>query len=413
MSAARAGLLHPVLAGIVAALVGFAGAFAIVLAGLHAVGAGDAQASSGLLVLSISMGAVGVVLSLRHRLPLTIAWSTPGAALLITAGHVHGGYPAALGAFMLAGALIVLSGLWPAMTRAILAIPAPLANGLLAGVLLSVCVAPVRALFDIPALTAPVIVTWLVLTRVSRRWAVPGALLAAAAGVAIDPAQGAGSAHLLPQLTWVTPQFDLGTLVGLGLPLFVVTMVSQNVAGISVLRAHGYTAPLRPVLTATGAASVVGAPFGAHGINLAAITAALTAGPDADPDPARRWIAGVSAGCAYLVMGLGAGLATALLAASPPILIEAVAGLALLGTLGAALRAATAGEEQRDAAMITFVVSASGVAAIGISAPFWGLLGGLAFLAVQRARYGRSSVREPAVADSAGEAVTLETETTG
>jgi benzoate membrane transport protein len=216
--------------------------------------------------------------------------------------------------------------------------------------------------------------------------------------VALDPVAGAAPAHLLPQLTWVTPRLDLGTLIGLGLPLFVVTMVSQNVAGLSVLRAHGYHAPLRSVLTTTGAASVLGAPMGAHGINLAAITAALTAGPEADPDPARRWIAGVSAGAVYLVLGLGAGLATALLAASPPVLIEAVAGLALLGTLGAALRAATADDDEREAAMITFVVSASGVTVIGISAPFWGLLAGLAFLGVHRARYGRTSIaHEPAV----------------
>jgi benzoate membrane transport protein len=390
----RGGVLHPVLAGVVAALVGFAGAFAIVLAGLHAVGATDAQASSGLLVLSVSMAAVGVALSLRHRIPLTIAWSTPGAALLIAAGHVHGGYPAALGAFMLAGLLIVVAGLWPAMTRGILAIPGPLANGLLAGVLLSVCLAPVHAVVDVPRLAVPVVVVWLVLTRVARRWAVVGALVAAAVGVALDPVAGAGTAHLLPELTWVTPRFDAGTLIGLGLPLFVVTMVSQNVAGLSVLRAHGYDPPLRAVLATTGAASVAGAPMGAHGINLAAITAALTAGPEGDPDPARRWIAGVSAGAVYLVLGLGAGLATALLAASPPVLIEAVAGLALLGTLGTALRAATAADDQREAAMITFVVSASGVTAIGISAPFWGLLAGLAFLALHRGRLRRRSPRE-------------------
>ncbi|MDX6731180.1 MAG: benzoate rane transport protein, partial [Baekduia sp.] len=201
-------ILHPVLAGVVAAFVGFAGAFAIVLAGLHAVGASDAQASSGLLVLSVSMGAVGVALSLRHRMPLTIAWSTPGAALLISAGHVHGGYPAALGAFALAGLLVVVAGLWPAMTRAILAIPGPLANGLLAGVLLSVCLAPVHAVVDVPRLAIPVVVVWLVLTRVARRWAAIGALAAAAIGVALDPVAGAGSAHLAPQLTWVTPHLD-------------------------------------------------------------------------------------------------------------------------------------------------------------------------------------------------------------
>jgi benzoate membrane transport protein len=392
----RPSVVQPVLAGIVAALVGFAGAFAIVLAGLHAVGADDAQAASGLLVLSVSMGALGAALSWRHRMPLTIAWSTPGAALLVTAGAVDGGYPAALGAFALAGALVVLAGLWPALRRAILAIPAPLANGLLAGVLLTVCLAPVQSLAAHPALTAPVIATWLVLTRLARRWAVPGALAAAAIGVALDPLPGASPGELLPQLTLVAPQLEPLTLLGLGLPLFVVTMVSQNVAGLSVLATHGYTAPLKPVLVGTGAATIAGAPFGAHGINLAAISAALTAGPDAGPDPARRWIAAVSAGVGFVLLGLCAGLATALLSASPPVLIEAVAGLALLGTLGAALRAATAKEDQREGAMITFVVTASSVTALGISAPFWGLLAGLAFLGLQAVGRERGIAPEPA-----------------
>jgi benzoate membrane transport protein len=237
-------------------------------------------------------------------------------------------------------------------------------------------------------LTIPVIVTWLVLTRVARRWAVPGALAAAAIGVALDPVAGAAPADLLPQLTWVTPQLDVGTLIGLGLPLFVVTMVSQNVAGISVLAAHGYDTPVKPVLLTTGAATIAGAPMGAHGINLAAITAALTVGPEAGPDPSRRWVAGVSAGAAYLVLGLAAGLATALGSASPPVLIQAVAGLALLGTLGVALRAATNEPDQREAAMVTFVVTASGVSAAGISSPFWGTLAGLALLALHRERPG-------------------------
>jgi benzoate membrane transport protein len=192
--------------------------------------------------------------------------------------------------------------------------------------------------------------------------------------------------HLLPQLTLVAPHLDPGVLLGLGVPLFVVTMVSQNVAGMSVLSAHGYDAPLRPALVTTGAASIASAPLGGHGVNLAAITAAMVAGPDAGPDPERRWIAAASAGVVYLVLGLGAGLATALLAASPAILIEAVAGLAMLGTLGAALRAAMGSDEQREAATATFVVSASGITAAGISAPFWGLVAGLVLLAVQRAR---------------------------
>jgi benzoate membrane transport protein len=166
---------------------------------------------------------------------------------------------------------------------------------------------------------------------------------------------------------------------------------------VSVLAAHGYRAPLRPVLVTTGAASAVIAPLGGHGINLAAITAAMAASEDADPDPQRRWIAAASAGATYLFIGLGAGLATALLAAAPPVLIEAVGGLALLGTLGGALRAAMALDEQREAATITLVVGASGVTALGVSAPFWGLVAGLVFLGAQRARYGRPSIaREPA-----------------
>jgi benzoate membrane transport protein len=389
VSAARAVTARdaqPLIAGVVVALVGFASSFAIVLAGLHAVGASDAQASSGLLVLSLAMGVVGTAMSFIYKMPLSMAWTTPGAALLIAAGPVSGGYSAAIGAFAFAGVLIVIAGLWSPLTRLLTLIPGPLASGLLAGVLLQVCVVPAHAVVDVPKLAIPMVVVWLVLWKVARRFAVPGALAAAAIAVAIDPVDHAGVTHLLPQLTWTTPSLDLGTLLGLGLPLFVVTMVSQNVAGMAVLAAHGYKAPMRPVLAATGAATVIGAPFGGHGINLAAITAAMAAGPDAGPDPARRWIAAASAGAVYFIIGPCAGLATALLTASPPVLIEAVAGLALLGTLGSALRAATEDDERREAAIVTFAVTASGVTALGISAPFWGLLAGLVLLAVQRVR---------------------------
>jgi benzoate membrane transport protein len=388
-SAARTAVARdaqPLVAGVVVALVGFASSFAIVLAGLHAVGATDAQASSGLLVLSVAMGVVAVALSFIYKMPLSMAWTTPGAALLIAAGPVSGGYPAAVGAFAFAGLLIVVAGLWSPLTRLLTLIPGPLASGLLAGVLLQVCVAPAHAVVEVPTLAIPMVVVWLALWKVARRFAVPGALAAAAIAVAIDPVDHAGATHLLPQLTWTTPALDLGTLLGVGLPLFVVTMVSQNVAGMAVLAAHGYKAPMRPVLTTTGAATVIGAPLGGHGINLAAITAAMAAGPDAGPDPARRWIAAASAGVVYFLIGPCAGLATALLTASPPVLIEAVAGLALLGTLGAALRAATEDDEKREAAIVTFAVTASGVTALGISAPFWGLVAGLVLLAVQRAR---------------------------
>jgi benzoate membrane transport protein len=384
------GASQPVLAGVVASLVGFASTFALVLAGLRAVGASEAQAASGLATLCLTMSVVAIWLGVRYRQPLTIAWSTPGAALLVAGGEVPGGYPAALGAFAVAGALIVLVGLWRTLGRWVEAIPPALASAMLAGVLLPVCLAPVTAAVELPAQVLPVIGTWVVLMRVARRWAVPGALAAAAVAIALDPREAAAPVGLLPSLTVTAPTLDPGALLGLALPLFVVTMASQNVTGIAVLGSFGYRPPITAALVTTGAATVAGAPFGAHAINLAAITAALVAGPDAHPDPARRWIASVAGGVAYLVLGLTAGLAAALVAVAPPLLIEAVAGLALFGALAGALAAAMADAERREAAIVAFVVSASGIAVAGISAPFWGLVAGLAYAAVQRARMTRA-----------------------
>jgi benzoate membrane transport protein len=376
---------QPILAGVVASLVGFASTFALVLAGLQAVGADEAQAASGLATLCVTMGVVAIWLGLRHRIPVAIAWSTPGAALLISGGSVPGGYPAALGAFAVCGVLIVLAGLSKGLQRWVERIPPAIASAMLAGVLLPVCVAPAKAAVDLPAQALPVIAVWALLTRFARRWALPGALVAAGVAIALDPRGGANVPDLLPALTFTAPHLDVGALLGLALPLFVVTMASQNVPGVAVLTSFGYRPPLRDALVSTGAATAAGAPFGAHAINLAAITAALAAGPDADPDPAKRWIASVSGGAAYLVLGLTAGLATALVAVAPPLLIEAVAGLALLGALAGAVSAAMADAERREAAVITFVVSASTISAAGISAPFWGLVAGLAYLGLHRA----------------------------
>lgn len=373
----------------VASVVGFSSTFALILAGFRAVGATSDQASSGLLVLCLGMAVLSVALGVAYRMPISIAWSTPGAALLISSGHVDGGYAAALGAFAACGALIVVAGLWAQLGRWLAAIPPALANGMLAGVLLPVCLAPVKAVAEIPAMALPGVVVWAVVSRISRRWAVPAALAVTAVAIAINPSAGAGSAgHLAPVLTFVTPTLTLGAIVGLAVPLFIVTMASQNVPGMSVLATYGYEPPLRPVLLTTGAATVAGAPFGAHAINLAAITAAMIAGPDADPDAERRWIATVSAGITYVVLGLGAGLATALVTAAPPVLIESVAGLALLGALAASLTAALKSDVHREAAAVTFVVSASAVTILSVSAPFWGLVAGLALVGAQRWRSG-------------------------
>lgn len=378
---------QPLTTGAVMAVVGFAGAFTIVLAGLDGIGASTSQAASGLTILCLTQAAVAIFLGLRYRMPISIAWSTPGAALLVTAGPVDGGYAAALGAFLVCGVLLVLAGLSRPLGRLIAAIPVPIASAMLAGVLLPLCLAPARAAAELPAQALPVIAVWLLLMRFARRAAVPGALVATAVAVLADPGTGGTiEGSLLPTLELTTPAFDLATIVGVGIPLFLVTMASQNIPGMGVLATYGYRPPLRPVLTTTGAGTIVGAPFGGHAINLAAITAALAAGPDADPDPERRWIASVTAGGVYVVLGLGAALATALIAACPALLVQAVAGLALIGALGGALTVALADEDHRDAAVVTLVTCASGVTALGISAAFWGLLAGLAVLGLARVR---------------------------
>jgi benzoate membrane transport protein len=369
--------LQPVLAGVVTALVGFAGAFAVVLTGLRAAGADERQAASGLLILCLASALVAVVLGLRHRMPISIAWSTPGAALLISAGPPPGGFPAAVGAFLVCGVLVVVAGLVPVVARLIAMIPVPIASAMLAGVLAELCLAPVRALAEVPLLAAPVIVVWALVGRFARTWAVPAALAVAAVAIAVT-GPGLGDVALTPGLVWTTPTFDLTTIVGVGLPLFLVTMASQNVPGAAVLAQYGFRAPMRPVLTATGLATIACAPFGGHAVNLAAISAALAAGPDAHPDPQRRWLASVTAGLGLAVLGLGAGLATALLVLSPPVLIEAVAGLALLGALASALSSAVSDANGREAAAVTFLVTAAGVGFLGIGAAFWGLLAGAA-----------------------------------
>ena len=382
---AAATLLQPIAAGLLAAIVGFASAFAIVLQGLAAVGASPAQAASGLMALCIATGFLSAGLSLWRKMPIFIAWSTPGAALLVATGAPAGGYGAATGAFLVAAALVVAAGFWGAFGRAVAAIPASLAAAMLAGVLLGLCLAPVKAVAALPLLALPIIVAWAVMLRVARLYAVPVALAVTAVLVIYATALPPGAlAHIQPEPVFVMPIFSAGALVSIALPLFIVTMASQNVPGLAVLNLNGYRPAPGPIFVATGAASGLTALFGGHLVNLAAITAALCAGPDAHPDPARRYIAVVAAGVTNVGLGLGAGLAAAFIAASPPLLIQCVAGLALFGSLAAALQGALAREDERLPAIVTFAVAASGTSFFGIAAPFWGLLAGGALLGVMR-----------------------------
>ncbi|MBU6498094.1 MAG: benzoate/H(+) symporter BenE family transporter [Rhodospirillales bacterium] len=374
-------------AGALAAFVGFASSFAVIVQGLTAVGASPAQAASGLMSLSIAMGLAGIVLSLRTRLPISIAWSTPGGALLATSGLLPGGFAAAVGAFLVCGALIVVAGLWKPLGRWVAAIPAPLANAMLAGVLLGLCLAPVRAVAQAPALGLAIVLSWAVMTRIRRLLAVPVAVIVTVGLIlATTHAPPGLAAALWPHPVLVRPVFSLAGVVGIALPLFIVTMASQNIPGLAVLNVNGYRPAPGPLFTATGLFSLAAAPFGGHAVNLAAITAALCAGPDAHADARRRWWAAVVCGSLYVVFGLLAGGATAFISAAPPILIEAVAGLALLGAFGAALMGAVADPAQREAAGITFLVTASGLSFFGISGAFWGLLAGGGMMALGRWR---------------------------
>ena len=373
----RSSLVQPVTAGILAAVVGFASAFTVVLTGLAGAGATPAQAASGLLALCVLQGLLSIVLSLRWRQPVNIVWSTPGAALLLSAGLPHGGFGIAVTAFLLTGLLILAAGVYRPLARAVAAIPLSLASAMLAGVLMEFCLTPIQAVARLPALTLPIVIAWALGWSFARRYAVPIAVLVATVIVVSTtriPASAMALVWAHPQ--FVTPTLDLLRAAGIAIPMFIVTMASQNVPGLAVLRNNGYDVPVGKVFVTTGVGTAIVAFFGGHALNLSAITAALCAGPEADANPARRYIASVAAGVCYIVLGLCAGFAAVLIAASPPLLIQAVAGLALLSSLAAAMGTALADESQRLAAIVTFVTTASGVSIGGIAGAFWGLVAG-------------------------------------
>ncbi|MHA7239697.1 benzoate/H(+) symporter BenE family transporter [Arthrobacter sp. TMS1-12-1] len=379
-SSVRPGLHEPVLAGIVTALVGFTSSFAVVLAGLRATGASAEQAASGLLALTVVVGLGIVLLSLRYRIPVTLSWSTPGAALLAGAAVPSGGWPAAVGAFLVTGVLIALTAAVPWLGRLVARIPQHLAQAMLAGVLLPLCLAPFQSIGTIPLLVLPVILVWLAASALAPKWSVPLALVAALgvigvqlglAGTAID------ASSLAPSLAFTVPVLEPAAVLGIALPLYVVTMASQNLPGVAVLSSFGYEAPWRPALALTGAGTAVVAPFGGHAVNLAALSAALTAGEGAG-DRDRRWIAALTAGLSYLVLAAGSGALVVVVGAAPAGLLEAVAGLALIGTMATAVTASLRDASGRMSGAVTFLLAASGLSVLGIGGAFWALVGGLA-----------------------------------
>jgi benzoate membrane transport protein len=371
---------QPVSAGIIAAIVGYTSSFAVVLTGLVAVGATPRQAASGLVALCLTQ-AVGMVwLGRRHHMPIVLVWSTPGVALLAAMSAVDGGWSAAVGAFLLTGVAYVLTGLWPALGRLIARIPAPIAQAMLAGVVLELCLAPVTSLVDDPAAVVPVVLVWLVGVRLAPRWAVPAAFVTAGIVIGIDMirrGEGVAASALVPDLTLTAPSWTWEAVVGIALPLYIVTMASQNVPGVAIMKSLGYDIPWRDSIVTAGVATVAGAGAGAHSVNLAAISAALAAGPDAGPDRSRRWIASQATAATYVVLAAASAALAALVAVAPTGVIATVAGLALLATLADSLEASMSQRHGREAAIVTFLVAASGSSALGIGSAAWAIVAGL------------------------------------
>jgi len=379
-------------AGFVAVLVGFTSSVAIVFQAAQAFGATPAQITSWMWALGLGMGLCSLVPSLVLRKPVMIAWSTPGAAVLATAGAAGGfGMGDAVGAFMISAVLITLAGATGWFERVMNRIPMEIAAALLAGVL---------ARFGLQVFTAaqtalPLVLLMLGVYLVSRRWVARYAVvITLAVAVAYVAARG--------QMTWsavqlelavpifTAPVFSVAATVGLAIPLFVVTMASQNLPGVAVIRASGYDLPVSRLLTLTGLATLVLAPFGAFALNFSAITAAMCMGPEAHADRSRRYAAAVSCGALYVAIGLFGAVITGLLTAFPNELVVAIAGLALLGTIGNGLAAAMQEESHREAALITFLVTLSGVVIAGVGSAFWGVVAGSFALFVQQYRRSRA-----------------------
>jgi benzoate membrane transport protein len=373
--------LSAVVAGFVAVLVGFSSSAVFVFEAARVLGANAAQSASWLWALGVGMALTSIVLSLRYRMPIITAWSTPAAALLISSSRgVH--LAEAVGAFVLSGLLVCVAGFSGGFERVMRRVPISLASAMLAGILLRFGIDVFVSMQQQFGLVFGMFMAYVLMRRLAPRYAVPVALLVGLVWAGLQ-----GQLHLAAihwQLTmpvWVTPQFSPAVLVGVALPMFVVTMASQNMAGVVAMQASGYRPPISAVIGWTGVATTLFAPFGAFSINLAAITAAICMGPEAHEDPRRRYVSAIAAGLFYLLLGIFSATVTAVFWALPHALVLALAGLALFGTIGNGLAAALERSDEREAALVTFLVTASNMSLFGVGSAFWGLVaGGLVFV---------------------------------
>lgn len=366
-----------VTAGFVAVLVGYTSSVAIIFQAATSAGATAAELASWMWALGIGMGASCIGLSLYFRSPVLTAWSTPGAALLVT-GLDGLTMNQAVGVFLASSALITVAGASGGFQRLMSLVPRHLAAAMLAGILVRFGMDAFASMQTRPLLVAAMLIAWLVARMVLPRYTVPLALLAGVAAAALQGLLQLDALDWTPASpVWMPPEFSWPAFVGVAIPLFIVSMTSQNVPGLAVLRANGYSTPASPLIGWTGFAGLILGPFGGFSFNLAAITAAICMSRDADPDPDRRYMAAVWAGAFYLATGIFGATVVSLFAAFPGELVAAIAGLALLGTIANSLAGALDDVRGRDAAIVTFLATASGIALFGIGSAFWGLVMGL------------------------------------
>ncbi|WP_435930425.1 benzoate/H(+) symporter BenE family transporter [Dryocola sp. BD613] len=368
--------LPTLLAGFVAVLVGYASSAAIIWQAADAAGAGARQIAGWLTMLGIGMGVSTLALTIWYRAPILTAWSTPGAALLATS--LQGStLNEAVGIFIFASALILVCGASGIFARLMLLIPHTLSAAMLAGILLRFGLQAFTSLQGHFLLCGAMLISWLLAKACAPRYAVVVALIA---GLAISLMTGELKTESVPVSVvmpeFTAPHFSVSSLLSIGLPFFLVTMTSQNAPGVATLKASGYNVPVSPLMVVTAAIALLLAPFGVFSICIAAITAAICQGAEAHPDPAKRWLAAATAGVFYLLAGMFGGSISALLTALPLAFIHTLAGLALLSTLAGSLHQALGNERERDAAIVTFLVTASGLTLAGIGSAFWGLLAG-------------------------------------
>ena len=372
--------LPTVLSGFVAVLVGYASSAAIIWQAALAAGATTGQIAGWMTALGLAMGVSTLALTLWYRAPVLTAWSTPGAALLVT-GLQGVSIQDAIGVFIVANALIVLCGITGLFARLMKIIPHSLASAMLAGILLRFGLQAFNSLNSELILCGSMLLAWLVLKVIAPRYAVIAAMLV---GIAIALVKGdivTDDVNLSPVLpAFIAPHFSLAHSISIALPLFLVTMASQNAPGIATMKASGYSLPVSPLIVFTGLLALLFSPFGVYSICIAAITAAICQSPEAHPDANRRWLAAAAAGVFYLLAGVFGGSVTGLMAALPVSWIQMLAGLALLGTISGSLYQALHNEAERDAAIVTFLVTASGLTVFGIGSAFWGLVvGGICY----------------------------------